>query len=191
MFRAIQFVHCTVYRLQCTVLQYTILKGTKIKGVNMWSVCFFLSLGIIWNRLNQFWVVVFNQWHVFSICIWLLPLVFTSMDDMCIRVQNVFRVLLKSLSEICKLCFTMWNGIRYWQQTAQLAKWVQATENFVQPMAFSVLAIGKTVIAYKSAVSDQVRMMIKNILMSLIKFIVHHTKDEASGLLQKITGRAE
>ena len=35
-------------------------------------------------------------------------------------------------------------------------------------------------IAYKSAVSDQVRMMIKNILMSLIKFIVHHTKDEAS-----------
>ena len=30
------------------------------------------------------------QWHMFPICIWLLPLVFTSMDDMCIRVQNVF-----------------------------------------------------------------------------------------------------
>ena len=57
--------------------------------------------------------------------------------------ENVFRVLLKSLSEICKLCFTMRNGLRYWQQTAQLAKWVQATANFVQPMGFSVLAIEK------------------------------------------------
>ncbi len=46
----------------------------------------YMGCHIIWNRLNQFWVVVFNQWHVFSICIWLLPLVFTSMDD----VQNVF-----------------------------------------------------------------------------------------------------
>jgi len=33
--------------------------------------------------------------------------------------------------------------------------------------------------------------MIKHKLMSLIKFIVHHTKDEASVLLQKITVRAE
>ena len=45
--------------------------------------------------------------------------------------------------------------------------------------------------AYKSAVSDQVRMMVKHVLMSLIKFIVHNTKDEASVLLQKITVRAE
>ena len=49
------------------------------------------------------------------------------------------------------------------------------------------LCIHYLLIAYKSAV----RMMIKHILMSLIKFIVHHTKDEASVLLQKITVRAE
>ncbi len=30
MFRAIRFVYCTVYSLQCTVLQNTILKGTKM-----------------------------------------------------------------------------------------------------------------------------------------------------------------
>lgn len=35
----------------------------------------------------------------------------------------------------------MWNGLRYWQPTAQLAKWGQATENLVQPMGCSVLAI--------------------------------------------------
>ena len=43
---------------------------------------------------------------------------------MCFETENVFRVLLKSLSEICKLCCTMWNSLRYWQQTAQLATWV-------------------------------------------------------------------
>ncbi len=52
MFRAIQFVHWTVYSLQCSVLQYTILKGTKIRGVNMWSMCFFLSLD--WVRPEHF-----------------------------------------------------------------------------------------------------------------------------------------
>jgi len=78
------------------------------------------------------------KWHVFSICIWLLPLVFTSIDDMCIRVQNVFWEweCVQTFAEICKFYFTRWNCLRYWQQTPQLAKWVQATENFVQPMGF-------------------------------------------------------
>ena len=114
----------------------------------LWTGLYWLC-HIIWNKWNQFWVVVFCQWHVFSICIWLLPFVFTSMDDMCIRVQNVFWKWesVQSFAEKSKwdlqMGFSMWNGLRYWQQTAQLATWVQATENFVQPMGFSVLAIEK------------------------------------------------
>lgn len=71
-------------------------------------------------------MLVLNKWHVFSICIWLVPLVFTSKKKKKeIKKENVFR------SEI------------YWQQTAQITKWVQAIVNFAQPMGFSVLAIEK------------------------------------------------
>ena len=72
--------------------------------------------------------------------------------------MRMFRVLLRSLSEICKLCFTMRNGLRYWQQTAQLAKWVQATANFVQPMGFSVLAIEKNCINEPIPISTTISM---------------------------------
>ncbi len=98
--------------------------------------------------INFEWLCSINDMcslFVFDCCHLCLPVWMTCALEcrMCFENENVFKVLLKSLSEICKLCFTMWNGLRYWQQTAQLAQWGQATENFVQPMGFSVLAIEK------------------------------------------------
>ena len=100
------------------------------------------------SEISFEWLCLINDMcslFVFDCCHLCLPVWMTCALEcrMCFENENVFRVLLKSLSEICKLFFTMWHGLRYWQQTAQLAKWVQATANFVQPMGFSVLAIEK------------------------------------------------
>jgi len=91
-------------------------------------------------------VVVLNQmtfvlylYLIVATCV--LPVLMICALECRMCFENEFRVLLKSLSEICKFCCTMWNCLWYWQQTPQLAKCVQAIENFLQPMDFSVLAI--------------------------------------------------
>ena len=57
---------------------------------------------------------------VFDCCHLCLPVWMTCALEcrMWFENENVVRVLLKSLSEICNLCFTMWNGLRYRQPTA-------------------------------------------------------------------------
>ena len=115
------------------------------------------------SEINFDWLCLINDMcslFVFDCCHLCLPVWMTCALEcrMCFENENVFRVLLKSLSEICKLCFTMRNGLRYWQQTAQLAKWVLATANFVQPMGFSVLAIEKNCINEPIPISTTLSM---------------------------------
>ena len=69
------------------------------------------------SEINFEWLCLINDMcslFVFDCCHLCLPVWMTCALEcrMCFENENVFRVLLKSLSEICKLCFTMWNGLR-------------------------------------------------------------------------------
>ena len=70
------------------------------------------------SEINFEWLCLVNDMFslfVFDCCHLCLPVWMTCALEcrMCFKNKNVFRVLLKILSEICKLCFTMCNGLRY------------------------------------------------------------------------------
>ena len=131
MFRARQFVYWTCSsNAAYNALYYSMqFKNQRSKHViNVLSELAYIGC-VTWfktSEINFDWLCLINYMcslFVFDYCHLCLPVWMTCALEcrMCFENENVFRVLLKSLSEICKLCFTMRNGLRYWQQTAQLA----------------------------------------------------------------------